>query len=394
MTAVRLGYTCHDALPATTTNTQQIVWTLTEIARLGASVDLYVPALQGAGDPRAAIARHYGLGAEGLPDRLRVAALGARGPRGGLARGWFDVRAPFRVRTAHDLIWTRDPVALAAALRTGVPVLFETYRPDFAAARAFAPWRALCLRHPGLLGIVTHSSLAARAFVDAGVDAARVLVAHNGYAPSLMQPPLTPAAARATLGIPIDGPLVVYTGHVGPEKGTASLVDLAAALPQVRVGIVGVEAGTPEQVWLERLAAARGVRNLLLVPRVGVADVAPYLYAADCLLIPPTGEPLTRYGRTVLPMKLFPYMAARRPILAPALPDIQELLTDDSTAVLTPPGDVPAAARALRALLDDAARAARLAGAAADAARDLTWHARATRILAFVTGRLGAAEVR
>lgn len=391
MSTVRIGYTCHDALPSTTTNTQQIFWTLTEVARLGAHVDLCVPALRGT-DARALLARHYGLGPDAVPATLRFIAQGSCVPSGSVARARFDLRAPFRFSPAtHDVIWTRDPVALMAALRTGVPVVFETYRPDFAEARAFGPWRALCLRHRRLVGVITHSALAAEAFRSAGLDASRVLVAHNGYAPSLMQPVLSTAEARARLGLPLDAPMAMYTGHVGPQKGTDALIDLAALLPHVRIAIVGVEHGTPERTWLEQRAAARAVRNLLLIPRVGVAEVAPYLYAADCLVIPPTGEPLTRYGRTVLPMKLFPYMASGRPILAPGLPDIQELLSDDVNAVLTEAGDVPAAARALEALLADRARGARLARAAAEAARGLTWSARAQRITAFLAERLGAA---
>jgi len=94
----------------------------------------------------------------------------------------------------------------------------------------------------------------------------------------------------------------------------------------------------------------------------------------------PTDEPLTRYRRTVLPMKVFSYMAAGRPILAPALPDLEEVLTHDQTAVLVPPDDAGLAARALRDLLGDPARAGRLAAAALDASREFTWEARARKI--------------
>jgi alpha-maltose-1-phosphate synthase len=362
VTDVRIGYTCHDALPSTTTNTQQIVWTLTEIARLGPTVDLCVPAVSGGGDVRAHLARHYGAA---MPDALRIVPLGDAVPAGPLARGVFDMRAPRRFsRRTHDLLWTRDPLALVTALRRGLPTVFETYRPDFAAAPRFAPWRLACLHHRSMAGVITHSRLAADAFRRAGVDGDRLLVAHNGHAPSLMTPVLDRREARDRLGLPRDVPLVVYAGHIGPQKGTAALIALAAALPQATFVVVGADDGSDERRWTETRAAEAGARNLRLVRRVALADVAPYLYAADCLVIPPTDEPLRRYGRTVLPMKVFSYLAAGRAILAPRLPDLEEVLHDGETAVLVPPDDVRAAATALAALLADRARATQLGDAA------------------------------
>lgn len=390
MTPLRIGYTCHDALPSTHTNTQQIFWTLAEVARRGHHVDLCVPAVHGGAEARALIGAHYGAPDGLVPDGLRFVPAGESFSGTTAAKGWFDLRAAWRFsRRTHDVVWTRDPVAFAAALQWRVPVVFETYRPDFASAPAFAPWRTATIGHSrrmGLVGerrmagVIAHSALAARAFLAAGVPEDRVLVAHNGFAPTLMAPALTRADARVATGLPADVPLVMYTGHVGPEKGTDALIALAAAVPEVRVVIVGVDDGSPERRWVEQCAARCGATNLILVPRVGLSEVARYLYAADGLVIPPTDAPLTRYRHTVLPMKVFAYLAAGRPILAPALPDIEEVLTDDLNAVLVPPGSVAAQATALRALLADPARGARLADAALESSRGFTWSARAAAI--------------
>lgn len=376
MTGLRIGYTCHDRFPSTDTNTQQIFWTLTEMARLGHEVRLHVRALPYGADNRDAVAQHYGRGT-GLPSTLRLTAALFTIGESSAAKALFDLAAPASVADA-DLVWTRDPLALVRAVRGRTPVVFETFRPDFAQADAFRMWRRLTL--PYVRGVITHSRLAADAFVGAGVPAARVLVAHNGYAPELMEPPLSRDEARALTGLPTDAPLVVYTGHVGPQKGTEALVALAAAMPHVRVVIVGVDERAGERAWVEACAARAGARNLVLVPRVGLREVARYLYAADCLIVPPTGEPLTRYGRTVLPMKLFSYMAAGRPIAAPDLPDVREVLEHDRTALLLAPDDVAGAAAHVTALLADAPRATRLATGAREASRRYTWQARAESI--------------
>jgi glycosyltransferase involved in cell wall biosynthesis len=146
--------------------------------------------------------------------------------------------------------------------------------------------------------------------------------------------------------------------------------------------ILGVDERSAEGRWVFGCVQQAGVGNVRLLPRVPVGSVAAYLYAADCLLVPPTSAPLERFGRTVLPMKLFPYMASGTPILAPKLPDIEEVLEHDRTSVLVPPNDPEAAAQGLRHLLEDRARAERLGVAAEEESRKYTWAARARTIAA------------
>ena len=79
-------------------------------------------------------------------------------------------------------------------------------------------------------------------------------------------------------------------------------------------------------------------------------------------------------------MKIFSYLAAGRPILGAATPDVEEVLTNARTAMLVPPGDTDAAAAALRTVLTNTTLAASLASAAAEHARQYTWDGRARRI--------------
>jgi glycosyltransferase involved in cell wall biosynthesis len=128
--------------------------------------------------------------------------------------------------------------------------------------------------------------------------------------------------------------------------------------------------------------------NIRIVPWQRFTDLAPWLYAADVLVIPPSLEPLRRHGTTVLPIKLFLYLAAGRVVLAPHAPDTAELLKDGVNAALVPAGDVAATVATLRALSSDPSQAERLAGGARQTAANLTWDARAERIEGFLEGRL------
>ena len=385
---MRLAYSCHDSIPSPDTNTQQVVWTLLEVAHLAVDVDLFVPSVAdgGSGDARTAIAVYYGVSPPTLPPALSIVPLG--GPAHGvLARGWFDWRLPARLDRRHyDLLWTRDPLAVLSSVRAGRDVVFETYRPDFASAARFSLWRRACLTSPRLRGLIVHSQLAADAFVAAGFPSSRCRVVHNGFAPSVMEPRLDRRSARARLGLPAEAPLVVYAGHVGRKKGTDTLVRMAAALQGVRIVLLGVEPGSTEAREIGAMAERLGAGGLMLKPRVPLAEVPAYLYAADCLVIPPTNEPLARFGRTVLPMKIFMYLAAGRPILAPRLPDIEEVLADGRTARLVPPGDGTEAAAVLASLLADRGLQEHLSAHALAAAGRYTWAARAATLVKFLEG--------
>jgi glycosyltransferase involved in cell wall biosynthesis len=89
-------------------------------------------------------------------------------------------------------------------------------------------------------------------------------------------------------------------------------------------------------------------------------------------------------SQTVLPLKVFLYMAAGRAILAPRRGDVEEVLTDGLTARLVAPGDGDGAARALQLLLDDGGLRAGLAENALSASVQYTWAGRARRIVEFL----------
>ena len=112
------------------------------------------------------------------------------------------------------------------------------------------------------------------------------------------------------------------------------------------------------------------------------------MFAADVLLIPPSSAPLQRFGTCILPLKLFSYLAAGRPILAPDAPDTRELLADAETALLVAPDRPELAAAALDRLLGDSRLAASLSAKALELAAGLGWDDRATRIAAFLRQRL------
>ncbi len=391
---MKILYVCHGSLPSPHTDTEQILQTLAHLTRQGVDVDLIFPnpprETRPLSERQGEIAAFYGLSSQTFGQGLRLLEFPLPGwLKGNVRRGGFALCAAHYSRgRGYDLVYTRDLFPLWACLMAGTPVVYETYRVDINTRRRFYPWRKICYTRPNLLGVVTHSRLAQQAFVRAGFDERRTLLAYNGFALQTMQPVLSREEARRRNDLPPHRKIVVYTGQVNPNKGLEVLLSIAAQLPEVLFLIVGGIPHLPQTQAFQRRIEADRLVNVRMVPRVPPAQVASYLYAADCLIIPPTAAPLYRYGRTVLPIKTFLYLAAGRPIVAPDLMDVREVLRDGHNALLTPPDAPQKSAAVIDALLRDGPLQERLARNARRDAQNYTWDCRATRIAAFLRQRV------
>jgi glycosyltransferase involved in cell wall biosynthesis len=377
---MKIAYIFDRPLPARETDSEQALQTIAAFARQGATVSLVLPEQVPAAQARELLA-HYQVAGD-------FELVSAPTPVVGIewARKWWHAQSALRlpVVKAADLVYTRNFPTLFALGRGSQPFAYETYRPwpdQFRFLRS--PFRT-ALSAPSFLGAILHSRFASDRYRALGVAEERLLVAHNGHDPARFQERPAAAALRVKLGLPRDRPIVVYTGHVNLTKGLDTVLGMARRLPNVCFVLVGSE-GRGVVEWL-----AGRHDNVIVVPWQPFAAAAEYLMAADVLLQPPSRVPLRWVGNTVLPMKLFLYLAAGRPIVAPDLPDMREVLRHDENALLVPAGDEQAAADSIARVLGDPALSSRLSAAALKTSETLTWDARARRILDFLEQRRAA----
>jgi glycosyltransferase involved in cell wall biosynthesis len=388
---LRIGYITDERFPSVHTDCQQMVKTADALGGQGCAVDFIQPRLarhllRTRAGRKADICRAFNVaGRFEVRDILLWPASDLRVEK--LVHG---LAAPLAAGLRrYDVVYTRNLLPLRLGAILGLPVLFETYRAlPRSNPRA---WREVekAARARRFLGICTHSEYSRGVMIEAGADAGSVAAIPNGYDPRDFEGVPGRDGARRELGLAGDRPLAVYTGHIRPDKGIGSLVDLAEDRPEVSFVIAG---GSPSDVArVEGLLRARSLSNVRLVGQVPVARVPFYLRAADVLLLPPTAGALAA-GRTVLPMKTFTYLAAGRPVLAPDLPDTTGILTHEGNSLRVPPDDRAAAAGALLRLTRDEGLSQRLGAQAALDAELYTWDGRAKRLVAFMERRMAAAE--
>lgn len=163
---------------------------------------------------------------------------------------------------------------------------------------------------------------------------------------------------RRELAIPSEAPVVLYGGTFENYQGLSELIE---AVPLVRAQVpgavfllVGAENGRGASVRAQALplVEAGAVRILDRQPRHLIPS---YLQLADVLV-----SPRSHGGN--LPLKVYDYLAAGRPIVATDIPTHRTVL-DSERALLVPPHSM-ALAGGIVSLLRDPVRAARLADAA------------------------------
>jgi len=263
------------------------------------------------------------------------------------------IDAVVTVGTGGDkMFWGR----LAAALE-GVPVicswLHSTGLPD----HVELPNRLLAPVTDAFIAVAEpHGRYLAE---HEGCPASKVRVVPNGVDPQRFHPRWPKETLRDELGLSPTAPVVGIVAALRPEKRHDRFLHCAARilghLPAARFLVVG---DGPERRRLEALSTDLGLVHS--VRFLGNRDDVPELLALmDMMLLTSEME--------ANPVSILEAMAAERPVVAPQVGSIGEIVIDGKTGRLFPPGDVEAAAAAVIELLSDKNRAAAMGRAGREA---------------------------
>ena len=190
-------------------------------------------------------------------------------------------------------------------------------------------------------GVVAVSRPMADRLRVAGVAADRLHVVANAFDGERMEP-LTRDAARRALGVPLDEFRVGWIGRLSPEKG-ADVMLRALAVPSARDVHVSIIGDGVERARLASLA-----RELGVTARTAWHGIRP-----DAARVLPAFDAVVLSSRTEgTPIVLFEAMAACVPIVASRVGGIPDVVSD-AEAILVPPEDPVAVARALDAIRTD-----------------------------------------
>ena len=183
--------------------------------------------------------------------------------------------------------------------------------------------------------------------------------------------------ARKSLNIPLGRKIALYAGRFYDWKGLEILSALALK-KSIAFYVVG---GTKDE--LETMTDKKIPQNIVCAGPCDYQDIPTWLAAADLLVAVGTRKNPYSYYHTS-PMKIFEYMAARRPILAADTPAIKQIVTDEEASFYKP-DDPEDFSSMIETVIDDSKTAEAKVQKAHEKMQKFSWNNRARDILSFVS---------
>jgi len=168
--------------------------------------------------------------------------------------------------------------------------------------------------------------------------------------------PLDRRPIRSALGLPEGAFVVGAVGRLSVEKGHRHLVDAAPTLVRQVANLQFVLLGEGrERPELEKQVVRLGMRERVVFAGFQT-DVRPWIQACDVIANPSLTEGM--------PNAVLEAMALGTPVVATAVGGVPDMIQDQVSGLLVPPGDPAALASAILDLFANPSRAEQLARAA------------------------------
>ncbi|TIS55112.1 MAG: glycosyltransferase family 4 protein [Mesorhizobium sp.] len=149
---------------------------------------------------------------------------------------------------------------------------------------------------------------------------------------------------------------ILFLGRIGDRKGIPQLLDALHRMEPIKDWRATI-AGDGEVEATRLRSAELGLAERISFPGwVGPTKVASLIASADILVLPSFAENL--------PVSIIEGMAAGLAVVTTPVGAVEDIITNEQSGLLVPPGDVAALTEALTRLIEDTALRARLGAAA------------------------------
>lgn len=284
------------------------------------------------------------------------------------------ILAFYALTNEPDIVFSRDemPLYLLSFFCDGL--IFEAHK--FSEKRFFFYKRFKKVK----IKIIAISGGIKKELEKFGFDPNNILVAFDAVDLEDFDIKASKSKAREKLNLPLDKKIALYSGHFFKWKGVDTLIEAAMLLKEVFFVFIG---GTEKDIKeFKSLVKDKKLDNVLFLGHKPYREVPWYLKAADVLVLPNKKEEKISELYTS-PLKLFEYMASKRPIVASDLPSISEVL-DEETAVFFEPDNPKQLVESIKKVIQSGDLAETISAKAFERVKNYTWGKRVERILEFI----------
>lgn len=281
-------------------------------------------------------------------------------------------------RMKYDFVYCRNLIIPYYTAREGIPTFVESHDWKYDLPKLQQLYKIAHLK--AFKGMVTIHKEIKKEHLKRGFPADKIFVMEDGTDLKNFDISNNQLKWRKELGFDSNKQYAVYCGNLYPDRGIDQILKAAERMQHMK-NLVFLLVGGYERDRLhwEKYCEERKIRNVQFTGFVSNIHVPKYLKVADCLLLPYSLEDV-RY-RIASPLKLFDYMASRRPIVATDIPAVSRILKHQHDALLVKRDDISGFCNHIRRLLSDKELGAQLSKHAFRKVQKYTWDNRCKEVL-------------
>ena len=288
-------------------------------------------------------------------------------------------------RHRPDCIYTRDFWSSWFFNLLGVPIVYECHEDPLDGLRRFFLRRTLKAKNVQVVVTISEQlKKILKSKYEWCLRGKSLLVLPDGVDVGAYTGPGKKRAIRTDRQLPLDIPLIGYTGSLFEGRGIEVIIEAASRRPQYRFLVVG---GYEAEVdALMGTLADRQIDNVICPGYVPHRLIPDYLAACDVLVMPYQRKVTLEKNKRdtaayMSPLKMFEYLASGVPVVSSDLPVLREILTHGETAWLVAADEAAAWCEAADLLINDGTLAEHIGDNARRHVLRFSWDRRAERVL-------------
>ena len=326
---MRIVYFASSVIPSQKANSVQVVKMCNAFCELGHEVTLFAKSSENNKDFCINDLQKY----YGINNSFELHTLSASNTRlfGGLEYGCKVYKTIINLNTNPDILYGRNLYALTVCQHLNKPIIYESHAKPALGRKALE--NHLFLNPNFKLLVVINKALYdyyLNNFTILKNNPHKILLAPDGA-------DLTDKFTSNKNSVPTIG----YAGSLYPGKGIETIIKIAKEMPEYNFAIAG---GTESQI--NKFKQSSKLNNIFFRGFLPPSEIPEFLSECDVLLAPYSKKVYSENYKKIniadwmSPLKIFDYMASKKPIISSNLSAIKEILEDQKTALLVDPNDI------------------------------------------------------
>lgn len=272
----------------------------------------------------------------------------------------------------RDLFWATYISSLKFLHRR--KVYYEGHKPEHGIIKI--------ARNSAIDGLIVNTNQLKNYYLERGIPKEMLFVAPNGVDLKMFKNLPSKITCRKELKIPLDKKIICYTGHLYNWKGTKILAKASKNLKKDTLCYIvgGLEKDIKS---FKNFIKKNKIQNVIIVGHVPPILVPKYLKASDVLVLPNLKGGESRFSS---PIKMFEYMASKRPIVASDIPSLREVL-NEKNSILVEPNKPKTLSIGIKKAIMDKELAEKMSKNTYRTAKRYDWSKRAKNIIKFMENK-------